>query len=205
MGRGVERVIVDLHNHAELSLHTEVTIDDYVRGARHIHVSVGITEHNRLAPKSGVIDGVLILPGIEILNDYGDFLVFGAPEDCLARRDMFELVDYVHDYGGVIIAAHPFSGYGVCKAVDSKTAGQIISLMDAVEVWNGRAGRDSWRQAEHMASAYKKPGTGGSDAHHLNEMFQVGTRFMDKIESVNDLITAIRAGRCEPVILDNQG
>lgn len=32
-------------------------------------------------------DGVLVLAGTEVLNDYGDFLVFGAPGDAAQRRD----------------------------------------------------------------------------------------------------------------------
>ena len=195
-------MIVDLHNHAEHSLNTDVMLRDYLHKAQHLQVSVGITEHNRLYPQDGVVDGVLVLPGLEILNDYGDFLVFGAPEDCVARRDIFQLVDYVHQCGGVIIAAHPFSRGGVCKMVDAETASQIIARMDAVEVWNGRADRDNWRQAERLAAEHRKTCTGGSDAHHRHEMFCVGTRFGERIESVDDLVRSIRAGHCKPVILD---
>jgi predicted metal-dependent phosphoesterase TrpH len=120
----------------------------------------------------------------------------------VARRDIFELVDYVHQCGGVIVAAHPFSRGGVGKMVDAGTASQIIARMDAVEVWNGRADRDSWRQAERLAAEHRKPCTGGSDAHHGNEMFRIGTRFGERIESVDDLVRSIRAGHCKPVILD---
>jgi hypothetical protein len=120
-------MIVDLHNHAELSRHTSVTLADYVRGAKRLHVAVAITEHNRLYDRGGVVDGVLVLPGMEVLNDYGDFLVFGAPGDCVVHRDIFALIDYVHRCGGAIIAAHPFAGYGVCRAVDGGMAEQIIA------------------------------------------------------------------------------
>jgi hypothetical protein len=39
-------------------------------------------------------------------------------------------------------------------------------------------------------------------APHRGEMFCVGTRFGERIESVDDLVRSIRAGHCEPVILD---
>ncbi|MBC7334697.1 MAG: hypothetical protein H5U01_00270 [Clostridia bacterium] len=46
----------------------------------------------------------IILPGIEALDDY------------------------VHRFGGVIIAAHPFVGYGMYWAVDRRTAGHTMVL-----------------------------------------------------------------------------
>lgn len=44
-----------------------------------------------LYDRGGVVGGVPVLAGIEVLNDYGDFLVFGAPEDCVAYREIFAL------------------------------------------------------------------------------------------------------------------
>ena len=198
-------MIVDLHNHAEHSQNTDVTLRDYVRAARRLGVAVAITEHNRLYDRDGTVDGVLVLPGMEVLNDYGDFLVFGAPEDCLAYREIFALIDYVRRCGGVIIAAHPFSGYGVFRAVDRRTADRIIARVDAVEVLNGRASAEDCEQARRLAVAHGKPAVGGSDAHRAGEMFRAGTRFAHRIESVSDLVREIRRGRCEPVRIEAVG
>lgn len=139
---------------------------------------------------------------MEILNDYGDFIVFGASEDCLKRRDIFELIDYVHKCGGIIIAAHPFSGYGVCKVLDSELSNKIIRCVDAVEVLNGRANREEWKKAEQIAAMFNKPCTGGSDAHNKEDLFHVGTIFFDKIENINDLICTVKSGRCKPSIIN---
>ena len=195
-------MIVDLHNHAERSQNTDLRLEDYVREARRLGLAVAITEHNRLYDRGGVVDGVLVLPGIEVLNDYGDFLVFGAPEDCVAYREIFALIDYVHRCGGVIIAAHPFSGYGVCRAVDPAMAGRIIARVDPVAVLNGRASTDDCEKARRLAMAHGKPGVGGSDAHRAGEMFRMGTRFERRIEGVGDLVREIRLGRCEAVRIE---
>ncbi len=198
-------MIVDLHNHAELSRNTTVGLDDYIRRAKRLQVALAITEHNRLYDRGGAIEGVLVVPGMEILNDYGDYLVFGAPQESVECRDIFALVDFVHRCGGVIIAAHPFSGYGVCRVTDSETAGRIIARMDAVEVLNGRASAEDCRKAERLAMTYNKPRVGGSDAHHAEGMFRAGTRFVHRIGNVSDLAREIRHGRCEPVIIDAAG
>ncbi len=197
--------IVDLHNHAEGSRNTSLRLEDYLQGARKTGLAVALTEHNRLAAIAAPPADVLLLPGIEVLNDYGDFLVFGAPETCLAHRDIFDLIDFVHQCGGVVIAAHPFSGYGVCRVLDEATAQRVIARVDAVEVFNGRASPAHCRQAWRLARRHHKPATGGSDAHHPSEMFQAGTRFRHPIASLDDLVQAIRQGACEPVWLGNQG
>lgn len=194
-------MIIDLHNHAEFSKNTDLSIHDYTEEALRLNVSFAITEHNCIYKHSGVIDNVLVFPGMEILNDYGDFIVFGAPEDCLKRRDIFELTDYVHQCGGIIIAAHPFSGYGVCKVLDSELSSNIIHHMDAVEVLNGRTDKDDWKKAEQIAALYSKPCTGGSDAHTKKDLFHIGTMFFDNIANINDLILAIKSERCKPVII----
>lgn len=192
-------MIVDLHNHAELSLNTAVGIEDYLPRARVLGVAVAVTEHNRLSRWGGTIGGVLVLPGMEVLNDYGDFLVFGAPEDCLSRRDIFSLIDYVHRLGGVVIAAHPFTGHGVCRAVGPKMAREIIARVDAVEVLNGRAPAGDCARARRLAVAHGKPEVGGSDAHRPEEMFRAATHFAGEIKTVSDLVREIKAGRCRAV------
>ncbi len=195
-------MIIDLHNHAELSRNTTARLEDYIRRAKRLKVALAITEHNRLYDRGGVVDGVLVLPGIEVLNDYGDFLIFGAPEGCVAYREIFALIDFVHRCGGVIIAAHPFSGHGVCRVTDSETAGRIIARVDAVEVLNGRASAEDCRKAERLARAHGKPRLGASDAHHVAQMFRTGTRFEGCIQGVHDLVREIRLGGCEPVRIE---
>ncbi|MBO8140377.1 MAG: PHP domain-containing protein [Thermosipho sp. (in: Bacteria)] len=198
-------MIIDLHNHCELSKNTSLKLTDYIRKAKVLGVSVAITEHNRLYNVQGKVDGVSVFAGIEILNNYGDFIVFGAPEDCIElRNDMFEFIDYVHKLGGVVIAAHPFSGHGVCKVNKKEVANEIIKLVDAIEVYNGKSERKFWKQAIKLAKTYKKPCVGGSDAHNAGDLFKVGTRFFEKIENIYDLVNAIKNGRCEPVIINNR-
>ena len=65
-------MIIDLHNHAGRSLNTTAKLADYLAHAKPYRVALAITEHNRLSRWGGMIQGVLILSGIEVLNDHGD-------------------------------------------------------------------------------------------------------------------------------------
>lgn len=196
-------MIVDLHNHAGRSLGTTARIEDYLPGARARGIALGITEHNRLPETSGMVEGVLVIPGIEVFHDCGDLLVFGAPEECCAEKDIFTLIEAVHDVGGVIIAAHPFSGWGVCRVSDPQLAQEIVARLDAIETWNGRTPEEAWRLAEEMAAYHGKPEVGGSDAHAVEEMFRIGTWFGEPVATAEDVARAIRMGRCAPVRLSD--
>lgn len=193
-------MIVDLHNHAELSNPKTVslTLADYLVGSRARGVAVAITEHNRVYDRGGTHEGVLVLPGMEVLNDYGDYLIFGAPEDTSERRDVFEFIDYVHACGGIVVVAHPYHGPGVYRMTPD-LADRIVTAADAVETLNANADEESRRLAEDLAARLGKPATGGSDAHRPGEEFRAGTRFLDDIRDVAGLVKAVRAGRCEPV------
>ncbi len=193
-------VIIDLHNHAELSNPRAVSLGlaDYIRGARAHGVAVAITEHNRVYDRGGTHQGVLVLPGMEVLNDYGDYLIFGAPEDAVERRDVFEFIDYVHAGGGIVVVAHPYHGSGVCRTAPD-LADRIVAAADAVETLNANAAEESRRLAEDLAARLGKPATGGSDAHRPGEEFRTGTRFPDDIRDVAGLVKAVKAGRCRPI------
>lgn len=193
-------LIIDLHSHAELSNPRTVslTLADYVAGAAGRGIAVAITEHNRVYDRGGPHDGVLVLPGMEVLNDFGDFLVFGAPADAVRRRDIFELIDCVHAAGGIVIVPHPYRGQGVCRAAP-ELAERIVAAADAVETLNGLGDAESWQQAAELAARLGKPMTGGSDAHRRGQELRTATFFSTAISSVADLVREVRAGRCEPV------
>ncbi|WBW95587.1 PHP domain-containing protein [Oceanirhabdus sp. W0125-5] len=195
-------MIIDLHNHAELSKNTTLTFSDYIKKSKEKGLSFAITEHNQLYKNEENFSENFAFTGIEILNDYGDFLVFGAPEECIEKRnDMFKLIEFVHENGGIIIAAHPFSGYGICNVINSKDANEIIKLVDAIEVYNGRAKEEECKKAYSLAREHKKPCVGGSDAHNRSELFKCGTKFAENIESIEQLVAAIKDGCCEPVLI----
>lgn len=197
-------MIIDLHNHSELSKNTSLKTLDYINHAKNTDISFAITDHNRLFNRSTKQDGINLFAGIEILNNYGDFLVFGVTERCIQiRQDMFELMDYIHENDGVIIAAHPYSGYGICNVLEKKRYEELIPYIDAIEVYNGLSSIEDIKKAEQLAKQYNKPRTGGSDAHHKFQLLKYGTKFTKEIINIQQLVEAIKNGNCEPVIIQN--
>ena len=47
------------------------------------------------------------------------------------------------------------------------------------------------------------PGTGGSDAHQVSDIGRCATQFFRRIESIEELIAELRAGRFRAVCLDD--
>ena len=197
-------MIIDIHNHAELSINTSVTFNDYLTEGQSKSISFAITEHNRLAKKSGNFGEIVAFSGMEILNDYGHYLVFGAPQDAIAKREIFDLIDYVHESGGVIIVAHPYKCPGLCKVKDEEKVAQIIEKIDGVETLNGRGNEIYWSLAEKLAIKHNKPQFGGSNAHRSKDLFKTATAFEKNITDLSELIKEIKLGRCKPIILDDQ-
>ena len=74
----------------------------------------------------------LVIPGLEFALHGGDIHILGYG---ITRRlrftSMEELVDGIHQAGGIAVLAHPPSG-------SSNLIGPIKAKLDGIEVWNGR-------------------------------------------------------------------
>ncbi|MFB3764778.1 MAG: PHP domain-containing protein [Methanotrichaceae archaeon] len=194
-------MLIDLHIHTRRGsscsvLHTK----DLVRRAKEIHLdAVCITDHNTTkaverAKRIGAEQGLLVMGGIEVRSREGDVLVFGlesSPESGIKVQD---LVDLVHDAGGVAIPAHPFRS-------SAPSLGSMVfevNAFDAIEVLNGNSNDDENRRALEAAQKLGLSGTGGSDSHSLKHVGRCYTEFEDDIKSEHDLINAIKGGRYQP-------
>lgn len=114
--------------------------------------------------------GFLVIPGLEFALHGGDIHILGYG---ITRRVRFtsmeQLVDGIHDEGGIAVLAHPPAG-------STNMIGPIKTKLDGIEVWNGRydglhaprAGSFQLlrrvRQQNGKAAAYC-----GVDLHKLNQ------------------------------------
>jgi hypothetical protein len=53
--------------------------------------------------------------------------------------------------------------------------------------------------ARQAARSMDLPLTGGSDAHSLKQLNTVATKFKEKIESIEDIVKAIKNKKCKPI------
>jgi len=199
---------IDLHIHtAPLSACSYIDPQELIQEARRLKLDgICLTEHqvvwnraevDRLAAEGGI----RILRGNEFTTNQGDILVFGFYEDIKELLILQELREKVTAAGGYMIAAHPFRGFktfGIGQlqmTVEQASKRKMLQLVDAVEVGNGKLAPDENEMARKVAEKLGMPGTGGSDAHRVDEIGTYVTVFEKEIESEIELVQELHAGR----------
>ena len=72
---------------------------------------------------------------------------------------------------------------------------KMFEYVDAVEIGNGKLAQDENDMARKVAQKLGLPGTGGSDAHRIDEVATWVTTFEKSIENEQQLLEELHAGR----------
>ncbi len=201
-------MFIDLHIHTDqYSLCSRLKPEELVYTARLFGLDgIAITEHNCLWEEGEIAelkhrtktDDLVILRGQEI-RAYkdgfleGDLLVFGIDEVIRDELSSHELVERVHQAGGIILAAHPFRPFlGLGDTVYNLN-------LDGIEVLNSNHAAAENIAAETARRKLNIPGIGGSDAHCAIDVGNYLTFFEDRIETEAALVAAIKAGHCRAI------
>ena len=199
---------IDLHIHtAPLSACSYIDPLELIKEARRLEIDgICLTEHqvvwnpaevDQLAQEAGI----RIFRGNEFTTDQGDILVFGFYADIKELLVIQELRDKVTAAGGYMIAAHPFRGFktfGIGQlqlTVEQACKRKVLEFVDAVEVGNGKLSPDENDMARKVAEKLGLPGTGGSDAHRVDEIAKWVTVFEKDIRNEDELVAELHAGR----------
>lgn len=129
---------------------------------------------------------ILIIPGVEISTPQGDMLILGTEMLPPKPWTPQAVVDYAKSVGGVSIVAHPFRQYGMGDLARNLK-------VDAIEVLNGGSTAAANTEAKKLAKSMGLPGTAGSDAHQLSELFSVCSK-IDAALDVDAVLKAIKRG-----------
>jgi len=129
------------------------------------------------------VDNFIVIPGTEINTPGGHILAMGVLEDIKARLPD-EVVEEIHDKGGIAILAHPF-----------RFMKPAVKKIDAVEVINARCFPSQNKKAMKYAMDRKLPQTAGSDSHYIWSLGKAYTRL--QAENWQDAIEEILKGRTE--------
>lgn len=179
---------------------------------------VCITEHNQPWDRKAIErlsreHDFTVIGGIEVTTNHGDILVFGLHQSVLNVWEAEELRDMVERAGGVTIAAHPFRGhvgpgysarFNPPLTVGTASQRPVFQLVDAVEVFNARAGPQEQEFAQAVSDNLNLKATGGSDAHSIATVGWAVTIFENRITSEEELIAEIKAGRFRGANGDSQ-
>ena len=204
--------VIDLHVHtAEASSCSSAPVEELIQEAVRIGLDgLCLTDHNHLwepqeAAELSRRHGLVVLRGNEITTDQGDMLVFGLDKDIKGITPLAELRREVLAADGFMIAAHPFRGFltfGVDRlglTVDKAGERELFTLVDGIEIRNGRVTAEENRFAEEVAEALGLPAVAGSDAHQVAEVGRFATRFEESVRDEQGLIEALRRGRFQAV------
>ncbi len=148
-------------------------------------------EHGLMRADGLPVDDFLILPGVEVTTAEGHLLCLGATLPNLKGHPAAEVVDLIHQAGGLAVPPHPYDLFraGIRQAV-------LDTLpIDALEVFNAATTFKRYnRRAFDYAHKRGLPMTAASDAHHADA---VGTAFsLVAVEefTVSGVLDGIRRG-----------
>ena len=199
---------IDLHIHTSpRSACSYIDPHELIQEAQRLKLDgICLTEHQVLWDSADVEKlaregGIKIFQGNEITTNQGDILVFGLYKDIKELLMIQELREEVKSAGGFMIAAHPFRGFktfGIGQlqmTVEHACKRKVLEFVDAIEVGNGKLSPDENDMARKVSEKLDLPGTGGSDAHRVDEVGKWLTVFEKDIQDENQLVAELHAGR----------
>ena len=211
-------MLIDLHTHSyPKSDDSFVSVDDLIDRAKRLGLDgICLTEHDEFWPLDEVKalsrkHDFLVLPGSEINTDSGHILVFGLTEYVFGLHKPAFLRQRVNQHGGVMIAAHPYRRRYLAdpgrnpdaraEMLERALADDFFLMCDAIEGCNGRGQADENDFSRDLGNAFMLQSTGGSDAHRLEQLGTVATRFERRVNNLADFISELKAGRFHPEAL----
>jgi predicted metal-dependent phosphoesterase TrpH len=199
---------IDLHIHTSpRSACSYIDPHELIQEAQRLKLDgICLTEHQVLWDSEDVEKlaregGVKIFRGNEFTTNQGDILVFGLYKDIKELLMIQDLRAEVRKSDGFMIAAHPFRGFktfGIGQlqmTVEQACKRKVLEFVDAVEIGNGKLSPDENDMARKVSEKLDLPGTGGSDAHRVDEVGKWLTVFEKEIQNENELVAELHAGR----------
>ena len=152
-----------------------------------------VTDHDTVANVAAVRarapPTLEVISGVEVTTTQGHLLALGV-EDAPPQTAPVDVVEWIHDRGGVAVLSHPFDTLRQHYQTDLAA---IARAVDAVESVNSRCVLPQFnRRARAFAKTHGLPTTGGSDAHFPMEVGRAYT------ETEGDLLDAVRRSEVRP-------
>ncbi len=161
--------------------------------AAHSFIKVAaVTDHDSVRGCRATVElasaypDILVIPGVEISTEQGDVVVLGTYELPPKPWTPEAVSDFAKSVGGVSIVAHPFRMYGMGERARNYK-------VDAIEVLNGGSSQTANDEAKELAKSLSLPGTAGSDAHQVSELFSVFNKVNASLD-VDSVLKAIKQG-----------
>jgi hypothetical protein len=196
---------IDLHVHSFFSADGVSRPEDLIAAARAAGLNgFAITDHNTcdavdymishgLMRADGLpVDGMLVIPGIEVTTADGHLLCLGCVlPSSLKGMPSAEVCRLAQEAGGLAVAPHP---YDLFRAGIRESVLDVLPL-DGLEVFNAATTlKRHNRKAYDYAQKRGLPMTAGSDAHHAGAVGVACTIVETDDFSVRGVLEALRRG-----------
>jgi hypothetical protein len=189
---------IDLHLHTYYSADGSVAPETYVKLAREFgFAGIAITDHDRIEGATKAyecakkFDDFIVIRGCEISTAKGHILALGItrkpplPKYC----SLDDAIEFIEAEAGIAIVVHPFRVNGTNRHEACR------KVFAALEVKNGRCTFYQNAKALKLARKLGSPEVGGSDGHTIPELGRCFTIFDTPINTVDELLDKIKAGR----------
>lgn len=197
-------MIIDFHMHERTySLDSSINLKEMVFEAKRVGLDgICITDHDRYgladyAKRISEEEDFPIFVGVEYLSMEGDIVAFGIDEMPTPHMEAQDFIDWVNERGGVCIAAHPFRENSRGLGEDLLRVKGLVGI----EVLNGSTSNEHNQKAFEYCQRLNLQPIGASDCHNVIALGRYATHVPYECKDVDDLVTALKNVRCEPVIL----
>lgn len=198
-------MIVEMHCHTrEHSSCSRASAADLVHHAQTAGVQAIIfTDHeylwtdqeiDQLRATSSLPEHILIMAGQEVrTRDFGDILVYGATESIPRGIDIATLRSRWPN--AALIWAHPYRGNR--RPTDEKL---LDDHLDGIEIFSSNHDAEASAHALHDWHRLGFIAIAGTDAHNPTSSGAYPTVFDNDVQSMEELVFEIQAGRCKPYV-----
>ena len=184
-------LLFDLHVHSHYSTDCKSKPKDLIKFAEKKNLAgIAITDHNTtdFHKNEHFKSKLLIIPGVEISTNKGHIIGLGIVENVPKRLTVEETIERIEELGGLPVVSHPFDF--TRKGIGKK----VYTLQNvAIETQNASCPFQRFNtKAKHWALENNLPETGGSDSHRIQDIGMAYTFLKESIETVEELLEAIR-------------
>lgn len=207
--------IIDLHIHTVVgSMDSDISPKRLAESARAAGLTgVALTEHmSQWLPDEAEgfreESGLFVFNAREWSTDMGHIIVLGLDREVRGQARARDLRQVCLDNDAYMVLCHPFRYFpgpsnflfGGRRDADEMSPEvlaehPLFHLVDAIEVLNGGCIDRENALAQEVAQVLGKPGVAGSDAHMPVEVGRYATVFEKELESEEDMLVELRAGR----------
>lgn len=190
--------IFDMHIHITgRSPDSRLHLTDIMHHLSNKASGVIVTDHDLYAPLKRIdyYDDIQFFIGAEVTSSDGHILAFGINAAPSSNMSAKQVLEDIHTQNGVGIAAHPFDPR-------RSSMGELVFELpfDGLEI-NGACSKGQNLDAKDAASLLNIPTIGGSDAHRIDQLNRYGTIFDVSIESIGDIVQAVKNKQCKAIKL----